>query len=75
MKTIIYGVIVVCLVFWIIKEHKESIKHRNGKKVLNLSEHEWISVLERSIEESWRAALLYGFAFGVALVLFVGSLR
>lgn len=75
MELIIYSVILLALGLWIAKEHKNATKHREGKKSLNLSGHEWIKVLERSIEESWKVGIFYGFLFGIIFLLFLQSLK
>jgi len=75
MKAIILGVVLFGLLIWILKEHRDSIKHREGKKDLNLSGNQWIEVLERSIKESWQVGLFYGFFFGIVLILLFQSLK
>ena len=75
MESILYGALLIILGIWIVKEHKNAKKHREGKKVLDLSGSEWIKVLERSIEESWMIGLFYGAILGVLFMLFLESIK
>lgn len=75
MKLIIYGAILIALVIWIKKERKDAKNHMEGKKSLDLSNHEWIKVLERNIEESWAVGLFYGCLFGIVFLLFLQAVK
>lgn len=75
MKLTIYGIALVALSMWVIKEHKGSKNHMEGKKSLNLSDREWIKVLEKSIEESWGTGLFYGCLLGIVILLFLQALK
>lgn len=75
LSTFLFGVALIALGVWIVKEKRDGDKHHEGKKQLGLSGGQWIEVLERTVEESWQSGLFYGFTFGFLFALFVVNIK
>lgn len=75
LSTFLFGVALIALCFWIVKEKRDGDKHHEGKKTLGLSGGQWIEILGRRIEESWQSGLFYGFIWGFLFALFLVNIK